>query len=454
MSPDRIPCDACRQRRIRCDGLLPCAGCQRSDLICTRDYVRKRRGPKCGHGKKIAALRAAQRAQRAQSSSGEEESREKETPQPTGIPNTSNAASVTAVQVRAVQGPEKCTLPEDLTSLMRRCVEVYLDQLYPIMPVIRPSELRSWLERSLRPNEHSMLLALCAMVTAFLCGRSQAIVGDVEWEPVARFFVQKSLAERSLYSFVDDPTVISVLGSFFLAVTYFELHEDRRSWFYLREAITLAQALGLHTEHYYHGMSPVDALYCRRIHDILFVTERSFAVSRHKPVLLSHPLPAGRTGGNECEEQPEVDRGFRQLVQVYSQLDSEFLTLWSREGWADSGSLWTTGGIDFVLRECGAMPETQKADIYVTQHWLDLAFWRAALQQGLLSSTASSRSRLFSYPEDIALSLLGVLSSLPTESVEAHGLGIVSPLPKPFMARIADVRSTKRSMRSARPWRT
>lgn len=274
-----------------------------------------------------------------------------------------------------------------------------------------------------------MLYALCALVTAFMCGRSESIIGSGEWATVAHRLIEKSLAMRSEYSFVEDNTVLTLLASFFVAVTYFELHNPRQSWFYLREAITLAHALGLHSDGYYRGMNHVDALYCRRIYDILFVTERSLAIARHKPVLLSQPLPLPAPGPEEglegLEEQPEIDPGFRQLVRVYSQIDVGFLDFWSRKGSFCSGSSWEQGGTSLLL-DNSVMSDAQRADICVTQNWLDLVLWRAALQQGLLSTKAEPRSRTFSYPEDIALSLLRILSSLPSESVEVHGLGIVS----------------------------
>ncbi|KAJ5619214.1 hypothetical protein N7510_003198 [Penicillium lagena] len=279
----------------------------------------------------------------------------------------------------------------------------------------------------MEPNEQTMLFALCALVTAFMCGRSESIIGCGEWASVAQRFIEKSHSARSEYNFIEDNTLLTLLASFFVAVTHFELHNARQSWFYLREAITLAQALGLHTDEFYRGMDYVGALYCRRIYNILFVTERSLAIARHKPVLLPHPLLLPAPGPTDqlegLEEQPEIDLGFRQLVHVYSQIDINFFNFWSRKGSISTYSTWEQCGSN-LLPDCGVMSDAQKADIFVTQHWLDLVLWRAALQQGLLSTKAGSRSRTFSYPEDIAVSLLQALTLLPTESVEVHGLGI------------------------------
>ncbi|PKX89122.1 uncharacterized protein P174DRAFT_435811 [Aspergillus novofumigatus IBT 16806] len=351
MSSKRVPCDPCRQRRVRCDGSSPCTSCQRSQLACKREYIRRPRSPKHGSGKKIAALRAAQSQIEI------------------------NQDHTTA----AHQSPGNDLLsPENLPHLMERCIDVYLHRMYPIMPLFRPSTLYQRLNRPQEPNERSMLYALCALVTAFMCGRSESIIRCGEWAACARRIIEKCLLMRSEYSFVKDNTVLTLLASFFVAITYFELHDIRKSWFYLREAITLAHALGLHTDEYYRGMNHVDALYCRRIHNILFVTERSLAIARHKPVLLSQPLPLPTPGPDEglkgLEEQPEIDAGFRQFVRVYSQIDIDFLEFWSQRGSEQ-------GGPNLLLDD-GVMSDAQRADICVTQRWLDLVLWRAALQQG------------------------------------------------------------------------
>lgn len=51
------PCDQCRRRKVKCDAGAPCNRCMQSGLRCTRDIIRKRRGPKKGSGSVIARLR-------------------------------------------------------------------------------------------------------------------------------------------------------------------------------------------------------------------------------------------------------------------------------------------------------------------------------------------------------------------------------------------------------------
>ncbi|EXJ64689.1 hypothetical protein A1O7_01027 [Cladophialophora yegresii CBS 114405] len=52
-----LPCDACRKRKVRCSKEEPCDRCVAAGLWCTRDIVRKKRGPKKGSGSVIAKLR-------------------------------------------------------------------------------------------------------------------------------------------------------------------------------------------------------------------------------------------------------------------------------------------------------------------------------------------------------------------------------------------------------------
>jgi hypothetical protein len=112
---------------------------------------------------------------------------------------------------------------------------------------------------------------------------------------------------RSEYNFIEDNTPLSLLSSFFTAATHVELGNDRQSWFYLREAITLAQVLGLHTDEYYREMDYMSALYCRRTY-ILFITERSFVLARHQMALLPYSLPLATPETNDRLEGLQNNR--------------------------------------------------------------------------------------------------------------------------------------------------
>jgi hypothetical protein len=115
------------------------------------------------------------------------------------------------------------------------------------------------------------------------------------------------------------------------------------------------------------------------------------------------------------------------LVNSYHLLDSSFVDSWNEASSAPASTTTYTA----LQRQLNrpqpsdiSITDIQKADILVTQQWLRLIVWQSSMRQGLLSSTAEDESMTFRYPLKIAHSLLDVISSLPTTSIEVHGMGI------------------------------
>lgn len=153
---------------------------------------------------------------------------------------------------------------------------------------------------------------------------------------------------------------------------------------------------------------------------------RSFAILRHKPLTLQK-TPAFPSTLHPYEN-PEIHTGFMHLVNSYHLLDSSFVDSWNESTSAPASTLtYTTLQQQLSLPSHateGALTSIQKADILITQQWLRLIIWQSSMRQGLLSSHAEEESMTFAYPLKIAHSLLNVISSLPTTSIEVHGMGI------------------------------
>ena len=78
--------------------------------------------------------------------------------------------------------------------------------------------------------------------------------------------------------------------------------------------------------------------------------------------------------------------------------------------------------------------ELQRADISMTQQWMRIFLWQHALSVTNLRSTREEDEFSFSFPAKVAQSVLGNLSTLSRESLEAHGPGMVrdrQPFPSP-----------------------
>ena len=156
-------------------------------------------------------------------------------------------------------------------------------------------------------------------------GRMREAGAVVEAEP-GRFFLDECISVRHKYDILEDTSLFVVISSFWLSTSFFEINQSRKSWFYLREALTLAIDLRLHQDASYNGL-PAEEVLCRqRVFWILFVTERSFAILRNKPLTL-RKTPSLPTGGHDYEA-PDIHVGFMKLVSSYAPLDESFVNAW------------------------------------------------------------------------------------------------------------------------------
>ncbi|KAH8647144.1 hypothetical protein BX600DRAFT_389818 [Xylariales sp. PMI_506] len=481
-SGKRTVCDHCRRRRIRCDGQFPCQQCNSASLVCKRDHVPKKRGPKRGHGRVINELRARESKTGREVGSGHSsdvDPSHRHEPRLTYAisvdANQPNSASTSAPPSPPAQPfvpwtavtPDLRNAPEpqgaytsdeyqprsrNYLHLIPRCVELYYDHIYPIMPLLHMPSIRSTIVRPMTFSERNLIYALSALTAFHMSGKSLASAGQPPWEEVGRFFLDECISVRSRYDFPEDTSLYAVISSFWLSTSFFEINQSRKSWFYLREALTLAIDIGLHDDRSYVGFNPQDVLCRQRVFWILFVTERSFAILRNKPLTLRKTphLPTTK----HSYESPDIHTGFLKLVGSYIPLDESFVTAWndgsdprvsattylnlqrtlgqplgflrpSRKSSRGSPLALTSGTSPTEREEDEPDPTPiQKADLMVTQQWLRLIVWQSSFRQGLLSTAATDESFRFSFPLSIARDTAAILHSLPSQAVEVHGMGI------------------------------
>lgn len=158
--------------------------------------------------------------------------------------------------------------------LIPQCVELYYEHIYPIMPLLYMPAIRAVIARSMDPSEKNLIYAMCALVGMHMSGKSLHVEGPESWEEVGRYFLDECVSIRRSYDFMEDLSLNAVISSFWLSTSFFEINQSRKSWLYLREAVTLALDLGLHSDSNYIGLSAEEALCRQRVFWILFVTER------------------------------------------------------------------------------------------------------------------------------------------------------------------------------------
>jgi hypothetical protein len=158
--------------------------------------------------------------------------------------------------------------------LIPACIDLFMEHIYPIMPLIYMPTLRASITRPLEMYEKNLLYALCALTSTHMIGKSIQAPGPPSWEAAGRFFLDECISVRQSYDFVEDRSLWAVISSYLVHTAFFELNQSRKSWYYLREALTMGQDLGIHDEKSYIGLSPAEALCRRRTFWILYVTER------------------------------------------------------------------------------------------------------------------------------------------------------------------------------------
>lgn len=114
-------------------------------------------------------------------------------------------------------------------------------------------------------------------------GALQTVPSDSAWADCggqqvtfysAASLVSEALQIRHRWDFVDEPSEETLMTSFFLFAYFGNASRSRRAWYYLREAVGFALAMGLDDANAYTALEFEDAQRRCRIFWLLFVTER------------------------------------------------------------------------------------------------------------------------------------------------------------------------------------
>jgi hypothetical protein len=171
-------------------------------------------------------------------------------------------------------------------------VQLFFERLYPVFPVMDKATIMDLLlsvddeSQQLPAGFYSFLASLSAAVIVQLNDTrlepAQSLTSNFEagvsLPPIfsAQFFVLQSLQLRQENGFIEDANEWTILTSFFLFAYYGNLDQSRSAWYYLREAISFAQILGLDDMNCYLGLDSKTHQRRQRLFWLLFVTERFF----------------------------------------------------------------------------------------------------------------------------------------------------------------------------------
>ena len=426
LKPSKVKqaCDCCHTRKIRCDGDDPCANCHAADLRCTYLIVPKKKGPK---GPRTGKSSAGYRKRREQFLIEVLSPRKQPpiVPQRTEEPQPSADSLCNGAFNFA---PSRVISPD----VIRRCIDGFFAHKYPIMPILDRDHIYASLESvHEQPEQYALITALCAMIilqpeilgspvsSKKSCHKSQL--------PSPELLIAETHRSRLFCNHIETPSLAAVQTSFFLFAASFSLEKDNSAWFYIREAMTMLQLQHFHEEDTYSRIAdPQYATYCRRTFWLLFITERAYALQRHRPLTLQKTIELPKVNPGP---EAAILSGFLDLVSLFQNFDDTFLSLWnlsSADSTASPQSLVLLQDIlEFSLPDVSDRTEIQQADLLVSRQWLKTMVWQLCVTKGLLSSSTTNESMSFQYPVTIARDVVRVSRLLPLKAFEANGVGIL-----------------------------
>ncbi|CAI7619955.1 unnamed protein product [Penicillium viridicatum] len=358
-------------------------------------------------------------------------------------------------------------------------IDVYFDRLHPTIPVLNRSSLyTSMITQEHRKNSQfgAMLLSLCAF------SLTQPI--EINERPTtssralqARAMMNEATKMRSCSDFGENPTIEAVLTSFFLFGCLFGSNQHNAAWLRIREALDLAATLGLNDPESYQDLSGEEKGQRLRTYLVLSITERAYALQRRHPITFwgkpgftmrsvhdfihsaTHSVVSGIMVHNEKDAEGMM--GLARMMELFDAIDEDVIDCWNRRCDSTNGycprltkvkalsihqnlnrvnQAERYRGYDWFERAKGGrgetstatfamgLRETQAADVFVTQKWLQNRVWLLSSTHGLLSAHSEHPELTFGYAVSVAETTLQLCQSLRLSSMEAHGIGLTEKL--------------------------
>lgn len=480
-------CDACRARKVKCNGQQPCPPCEHLNLHCKFSGQRDSGGgskarPAPRRNRVLAHLRSTQAGGRP---------RLRDLRASIVVPSlagskvgASDLSPGTVIQDRARERIWLLSL-----------LPLYEQLVYVMNPVITCAELRESIDRiHVEPEEHGAFVYAAAAVTihstpltsdqdspqtspgrcAFECrteaSRYNQLRDMVNKSFAARFQGQSKDAMDHLAQ--QDVTVRKIMTCVFLAVCLMGLRRKEQAFTSLREAINMMQLLP-----YEEGGQDLPRK--QRLYWQLFIHERFAAIALGLPPVLTtcgYPQP-------DVTLPTYIQTGFGSLCRLFSILDNDFMHYWTQyQGSSEKMGImfWnpeprhgeiTASWIERKHQELDAhersqhlndvdilhsvendrdsyssespedtgpswstsVSELQNIDLQVTRLWIRTLLWQLAASRMLLSSSLLStahQAMSLTFPaRDVVIQLRDHVDRLGSKtSFSPHGSGILDKL--------------------------
>ncbi|KAL5345324.1 hypothetical protein ACLOAV_009695 [Pseudogymnoascus australis] len=404
-------CDACRRRKVRCNGQQRCQQCNHLNLACI--YSTNTKG--------LSRKNAAQRGTIIDSF------RANSTRTPAGTV-TSSTSSSSVGSIAPIHQPYSTIHIHPDPSFFTSLLPEYMSSVYPVNPVITEIEVRHCIQRIGCDRDGTSFLYAYAAVTINL-----SRIDTVQFAPDVREqigdLLTKSFEHRDQLGLSEQPTMLRVMSSLFIEICLMSLRKPDLAFTYLRETISLLYMLHVDKPEVMSSLPPHERGRIERAFWECFIHERFTALTEFKPICL---YPLHTPPSTDPLLPPSLDLGWRLLIQTFSLVDREFVDLWL----GDRSQVTS----EFIERkhhqldewrwdiEVPTLSPMQKADLIITRQWLRTVTWQMAISNIQLPAENQSESLSLSLPLRLSSELRQFLTHMSHEAVGIHGSSILNKL--------------------------
>lgn len=437
-------CNNCRFRKVKCTGAIPCAQCNHLNLPCIFSSSNKPRGPPARNGL-LTKLRNNDTEVNAATGPLQN---------PRHVPSTDGEAFYRGLKhVDFLMSSQEYT-----TDFFMSLIPEYERVAYPVNPIITGTEIVESIRYMHTDYTHAALVYAYAAVTVNLsqgiwpeAGQVSARVHDLLKLSVS----MRRRVEEARSLFEVPMSVTRIVTCIFLEICMMAFKRYDQSFMLLREAMAMIQMFTIHCKASQDRveMDLPETARMQRLYWELFIHERFLTLMSNYPSIL--PSPSSGTPVEDTTIPTHVDVGFRQLANLFSIVDEDFLAHWSANtdpnqpyiemttAWIehkqqqldDNERLTAPGASTIENRTMSSvfLTELQEADLFIMRTWLRTLVWQQAMSRYLLSSHPNSTSHdgmSLNFPvRRLSKQLRSLVVQLEDKaSITMHGFGMLQKM--------------------------
>lgn len=416
-----VACDACKLRKVRCNGERErkCNQCEHLDLTCVYSAIKQARRP-LQRGRVIAMCRDKQAR--------------------TSAPVLASASPSSGSQVlpaspdSSVKSMPQSGMPDDFDKgFFRKLLRHFMEASYPFHPILDQHEIEYSIANMHNSREHYAFVHAFGGLTVDV--KSSSPNGEDFHKLYTRAIENRAMNIHDLH----DISIRRIMTSMWIHNCLNIAKKSDLAIYYLRDAVFMIQTLRLDEPEMATRWSPSERAALQRLYSELFIHERFFCLGfgeYHNPIL----PPLTQLPDEDPTINPAVEAGFNQIITLFSLVDDVFLRNWHafRKGnpSPELNSIWVeqiNKALDNELHDDDAVDvnsvtSMQHADIVVTRQWLRTLVWQMAMSKYLLSSITTKECMSLLFPVKLVQQLRVAIAGIPGTHIRIHGRGICMKL--------------------------